>query len=608
MARSPSTPTPSKAIKPAKHVSTSPDRAHVANENAGALRRTIAPWPTVDRWPILLGSHLSLQYLASVYRIAQYGYRQQYVDALDELLERDPHTQQAFAQRTLAVAGGKVELTPATDPNPKSARAKRAAVIAEDLQRRVDAIPSRTQALYALTFAALYYGAGSSEIHYDVGANGWNVTGLGFIHSRRIAWPDQNDWSAHIWDQGAVNPLLIGLYPTESFFGLRIKDAPGKFLLHTPTHRADYPTRDGLGRVCGFYMVGKIMAVRGAMEYVERYGKPWALGEYSTTEGDVKLPRAATTEDIRDLNAALSALGVGSLAGAALPDSVKVSLMGPGVTGGASTLTHPELISLFNDEISKVVRGGTLTSDAGEKGARSLGEVHALGDLRNARYDAQCLADTLKEGLVWWLCHLNYPGEEDLCPGVTIHVEQITPDELLDRAVKLAAVCGAVDGKPLAETLGLDLVDPDDPTAIRLAPLKPTDLFALLPVAGTSLVSAVEGLAAMVGVSLPPAAMAAISEMSRDDAARLIQELLGQAKSIAKGASEEGAGEDPNAPEDAAQPGAKKTPAKTAAKGSKEPGETEAGATKTPAKTASKKSAAKTAPRRRATKPAPAEA
>jgi phage gp29-like protein len=582
-----------------------PKPARVANENAGVLRKQIAPWPVIDRWPILLGSNLSIQYLASVYRIAQNGYRQQYVDALDELLERDPHTQSQLAQRVITVASGRVELTPAHVPGEEtSPERERALEIAKDIQRRFDAIPAKTGALYALLFAALYYGAGSTEILYRCdGPTDWSVTGLGFIHSRRIAYPDQNDWTAHIWDQGAVMGQALGLFPTERFFGIRIRDVPGKFLFHAPTHRADYPTRDGLGRTIGFWQVIKNMAARGGMQYVERYGKPWALGSYSTDETSTGKPRAADTNDIEALNTALQALGVGSLAGVALPDSVKITLLGPEFGAAVNGLNHEKLIALCDSQISKTIRGGTLQSDAGEKGARSLGEVHAEGDVRNARYDAACLADTLKEGLIWWLTHLNYPGEEHLCPGVTIHVEQTSPDELLDRAVKLAAVCGEIDGKELAEKLGLKLVRRDDPDAVRLAPLKPTDLFALIPSSAQGITSAVQALASMTGVNLSPQIQSAIAEMDRDDAARLVQELLGKAKSIAKGAAAQGAAGDQD-PKTAPNDGATNAPAESPEQdqgAQKRP----AGAAKTPAKNAPKKAAKKTTSRtRQATAPA----
>ena len=193
-----------------------PDRAPVANENAGQLKRTVAPWPLVDRYPILIGSNLTLSYITAALRICQNGYRQQLVDVLDELIEKDPHTQGVVAQRVLAVAGGRVEITPAPVADPESDEAAKAKEIAADVQRRIDAIPERTQAFFACLFASLFYGAGADEIHWRLDADGWNITGLGFVHSRRIAWPDQNDWSAHIWDQGSVMPTSIASPPTRA--------------------------------------------------------------------------------------------------------------------------------------------------------------------------------------------------------------------------------------------------------------------------------------------------------------------------------------------------------------------------------------------------------
>lgn len=511
----------------------SPKRSPVANENASALQRTLAPWPQIDRWPIILGSNLTIAYLASVYRICQQGYRQQFVDALNELLEKDPHAQAVYAQRALAVAGGRVELIPAHVADPTSKEAKRAVEIRDDLQRRVDAIPLRKQALFSLVFSAIYYGVGGLEINWNVTTSGWHVTGLGFIHSRRISYPDQCRFEPHIWDQGSVSPGSLGFYPTEGFFGLRVEDYPGKFILHTPQFRADYPLREGLGRVTGWFSAIKLMAVRGGGDFVERFSKPWAIAYYSTIEEGQTAPRAATKGDIDVADAALSAIGAGSLSSATLPDSIKVVLDGPGIKGATGTINHEKLIDLCDAQTSKAVRGGTLQTDAGEKGARSLGEVHAEGDVRNARYDAACLADRLKESLVSPLCHLNYPGEESLCPGVTVHVEEISPEQILERATKFAAMGGKPDGRWLAGVLGITMADAKNPEAVPLAPLKPVDLFALAASA-TDLPSAVAAMAALVGMQLTPANKTALAEMEHDDVARLLQSLLGAAKADEK--------------------------------------------------------------------------
>jgi len=517
----------------------------ISNDNAGALQRPVAPWPVIDKFPTILGSNLTIAYLAAVYRLCQNGYRQQYVDALDDLLERDCHTQAVLGQRVLAVAGGRVEITPASVSDPKSVDAARAKEISADIQRRVDAIPGRTQAFATLLFSALYYAEGADEILWDLRSDGWWVRKLAFIHSRRIAYPDQTDWEPHIWDQGSVSPGMSGYFPTEQSFGLRLVDFPGKFIHHAPSVRANYPTRDGIGHTIAWCMALKLIAMRGAGTYVERFGKPWVIGTYSTGEKDNDFkPRAATKEDIAACDATLAALGQGSLAGATVPDSIKVELAGPGVNGATGGINHEKLIQICNEEISKAVRGGTLTTDAGDHGARSLGEIHEQGDVRNARFDAQCLADTLKSDLVWWLTHLNYPGEERLCPDVTIHVEKLSPELILDRALKLAAVGAPVDGRTLMEQMGVAAIDPDDAKAIRLAPLKPVDLFALLPSMSRSLPDALGALAEMAGVAITPVQRGALAEMDRATAARLVQALLGAARAGEKATAAEGAVEE----------------------------------------------------------------
>ena len=50
-------------------------------------QRAIAPQPLSDRYPVVVGQSLSLSYIASVFRLATTGYRQQYVDLLNELLD-----------------------------------------------------------------------------------------------------------------------------------------------------------------------------------------------------------------------------------------------------------------------------------------------------------------------------------------------------------------------------------------------------------------------------------------------------------------------------------------------------------------------------------------
>src|SRR6202044_2919818 len=104
-------------------------------------------------------------------------------------------------RRCVQNSGAPAETPPASVSDPKSVDAARAKEISADIQRRVDAIPGRTQAFATLLFSALYYAEGADEILWDLRSDGWWVRKLAFIHSRRIAYPDQTDWEPHIWDQ-----------------------------------------------------------------------------------------------------------------------------------------------------------------------------------------------------------------------------------------------------------------------------------------------------------------------------------------------------------------------------------------------------------------------
>ncbi len=515
-----------------------PKPAPVVNDNGGDLTHPLAPWPQVDRYPTILGSNLTLRYIASTWRIALQGYRQQFVDVLDELLDRDPGTYATLANRVLAAATGRVVLTPAKaeEGTPEAERAKD---ICKLVQARLDAIPqfdvARAQLLWGV-----YNGISGQEINWDrraPGANdlGWWVKDLSFIHSRRIAYPNWSEFEPYIWDQGMVSSWAYNpdgtMYPTQGAYGLRVADCPGKFILYDATLRGDYPTRGGLGRMIGWYMAMKLMAVRAAGDYVERFAKPWAIGYYSTvTQENGGHPRPADDNDIKAGKAALDALGIGSLNSATLPDNIKITLDGPGIKNASGGVDPEKMVKLCNSEITKAVSGGTLSSDGGEVGARSLGEVHERNALRTSIFDAQTLSETLQRDLVAWIVRLNCPGEEHLAPTLAIHVEKVDAAALLKRAAEFAAIGGRPDAKWVSEQIGIPQVDPNDEHAQALVPVKQTDFFSLFGTAATTVSEALEGLASLVGVSLTPSAKSALSAMPPEMAAQFVKQLLAQAQ------------------------------------------------------------------------------
>lgn len=513
-----------------------PKLAPVANDNDGALERPLAPWPQLDRWPVVLGSALTIKYIASVWRLCQQGYRQQFVDVLDELLDRDPGTYAVLSARVLAAATGRVELTPATTA-PGSPDEERALAIRDMVQARLDAIPRFTQARAELLWG-IYPGLSAQEILWDRRADGWWVNGLNFIHSRRIAYPNWNVLTAYIWDQGAVQPWNYGVAPTQGAYGLCIADHPGKFIFHEAQIRGDYPTRGGLGRIIGWYMAMKIMAVRGAGDYVERFAKPWVWATFNTGTPETQgKPRVASAQDIAQADEAVRALGIGSLNAATFSDAITLNLEGPGFKGSSGSIDHAKLVQLCDNQISRAVSAGTLSTDGAEVGARGLGEVHERGAIKNAAYDAASLDETLQRDLIHWIVRLNCPGEEHLAPTITTHVEKLDANALLKRVSEFAAMGGRPDAAWVSKQIGIPEADAKNPDARALAPLKPTDYFALLGAEASTLPEALEGLAARVGVSLTPTQKSALARLQPDVAAQFVADLLAQAAATNKGAS-----------------------------------------------------------------------
>lgn len=454
----------------------------------------LASFPLIDRYPVVLGSSITLGTVSQQLRLAQTGYRQTYVDLLRELIERDPHGYAVIQQRILTVAAGRLEIYPAECEEKDKEEAEE---IAEECRRKVLGIPGLTQALAQLLWA-VYFGPTGQEISWLVEGKDWTPARLHFIHSRRLAFPDPTSWNLHVWDLGLVQWAEKDA-PTRGMFGIPVDAFPGKFIIHTPNLTGDYPTRDGLGRELAYWFTLKAMAARGASHYVERFGKPWPIAYYKTGKGN--LERSANDKDLREANDAMKALGEGSLNGAVLADTITVELFGPGVGakgGSRLAITQDAFIALINGEISKAVQGQTFTTETGKYGSRSTSDTGENNAMRIAVYDANGLAETVRRDLVSWIVRLNRgPEKMHLVPRVAIHVED-EPDPLqrMTVAAKAASMGMPVDADALADQLGLQLVPRDEELAeeqkkggkgkvlkprrlVPLALMKPADVAAL---------------------------------------------------------------------------------------------------------------------------------
>ena len=188
--------------------------------------------------------------------------------------------------------------------------------------------------------------------------------------------------------------------------------APFKFVQHRFKAKSGLPIRSGFARMVAWWYLFGNYAVRDWVEFIATYGQPFRIG---------KFPPGAGEEDKAILLRALTNLGTD--AAAMIPESMmlefaRVSGSGGGSSGSQAT-AHGSLLEYIDSLISKAVLGQTLTTEAGDKGARSLGEVHDEVRHDIERSDAMALSKTLSRDLARPLVALNR-GERRRYPQIVI--------------------------------------------------------------------------------------------------------------------------------------------------------------------------------------------
>jgi hypothetical protein len=444
----------------------------------------MAPWPNVDRYPTIIGSNLTYQYIGACQRQALFGYRLQWIDLLRELIRRDPSAYGNLTARILASAGGRIQVVsvakqfaptdqgdaerelvklvrqraglPSELPSLTDDERVLADQIAAHVQRQVDAVPRKPQML-AQQLWSIYFGVAGNELLWDRTPLEWRLRELHYLHPRRIAYPDQNNWHAHIWDQGLVAPSGPEWrdYLTQGLFGFDVCDYPNKFLIHVPEVLSGYPTEDGLGFILAWWIASKLMGARSYMQFVEKYAKPGTVATYNTSHDDGK-PRNASTEDIALAQQIVDMMGYGGSPGAAIPDSIKLDLFGPAAMKGSSGTADPKtFVEWCDDQIARAIRTTDALQGLQNHGARSAMEVLAKGANRVAFYDAMGLGGTWTRDVAGPITRLNYPTLERLCPAIVIHVDdEPGPEVWLERIKDLVSVGAPIDADKASAKVG----------------------------------------------------------------------------------------------------------------------------------------------------------
>ena len=432
-----------------------------------------------DKYQYHVGSALTPQTISGILRQADLGYMDRWADLLDEVRMSDPHLHGDLFKREHAVSGSAFEIR----PNGTSRNAKKAAEYGDEIVRSIE-VPAGTMAVSfrgACThlLGGNYHGRAACEVVWSREGRWLRPSRIDWIHPRRLAWAALN-WKLCLWD------ATSGDTPFSTFPGIPTDDPlwfpRGKLLLHTPRMYGAYPTREGLGRCLVWYAAFKRWGMRDWLAFAEWAGRGLRIGKYASGSVPAKNGQTqgrAVPEDVQALEDALVAMS--STVPAIIADSTDIDIR----QLGTSNDVHEKLVLACNNEISKAILGGTLTSDPGEKGARALGIVHDDVRLMIATADAEALADTIRRDLLGPAVEERF-GRGTPVPFVVFSTEpRESMDALVGRLDKMAGrgltipqawvrdQLGIPDPKKGEDVIGAAKANPATPGAAADAPADP---------------------------------------------------------------------------------------------------------------------------------------
>ncbi|TRL38025.1 DUF935 domain-containing protein [Rhizobium straminoryzae] len=219
-----------------------------------------------------------------------------------------------------------------------------------------------------------------------------------------IVWTQQGD----VWTPSAVKVKKQNRFRFDMNGGLRMltRSAPvdgvsvpdRKFIVHRHSidDDDDDPYGVGLGSVLFWPAWFKRQVLANWLQATRKHAAPTTLAQYQGAYDKAKQDLLA--EALVAMQASDSLI---------VPENVKVELLE--AKGGNSQ--SEELARYLDELMSEAVLGETLTTNSGERGARSLGDIHNEIRVAIAKADADLVCKTIQQSLVRWYVEINYPGE-----------------------------------------------------------------------------------------------------------------------------------------------------------------------------------------------------
>jgi phage gp29-like protein len=359
--------------------------------------------------------------LARLMRAADRGDVEAYLTLAEEVEEREGHYRSVLSTRKLGVSGSPVIVKAASD-SPRDV----------EIMEHVEQIVQRPEfeGLVIDLMDAVPKGFSCVEIMWDRDVKRWEPTEYRFRPQRHF-----------VFDTETISK--VRLRTAESTDGEDLR--PFKWLVHQPKLLSGSSLRSGLARTVVLCYSCKRFTVSEWLAFMEIFGMPIRLGKYPSNMADKKA----------ELQAAVRAIGSDSAG--VIPKEMEIELV-ERKTGGTGGNLFKEAAEYWDEQISKVVLGQTMTSDDGSSLAQSKTHERVRFDIRKA--DARAVSATINRDLVRALVDLNY-GPQEKYPTVSIQAEE--PEDttaLMENVKTFVSMGGRVQESEIRDRLGL--MEPED--------------------------------------------------------------------------------------------------------------------------------------------------
>jgi len=337
----------------------------------------------------------------------------------EEMERKDGHIKTVLQTRKLAVISKEWNVEAASD----SAAGQRLADFVQQVFSELDFDLARLNQL-----DAVMKGFAVSEELWESSEGQWWIRRFASRRPWRFVWGKQGDLRM-LTD---AHPVFGEIVPREKFW-VFVCDA-----------RYSNPYGEGLGQVLFWPYFFKKHNLKFWAVFNEKFGSPTAVGKYHS---------GASTKQKEALFDALKSIQ--QKTAVTIPEGMAIELLEAQRRGTFET--YSGFIEWCDALESKIVLGQTLTTEQGDTGARSLGEVHERVRDDLIKFDADLLSESLNNGPVKRLIDFNFGPQKDY-PKLWIKTSK---DEDLnsraDRDRKLSQMGWRPSRQYIVDTYGVDV-------------------------------------------------------------------------------------------------------------------------------------------------------